>query len=167
MELARSEPTNSVVYIYPANSGEIISHIKYHDKGKLICMYDTSIHVIQDKNDTKLIDIGKKDIFVDIHLKDNFMCVTEKSSGFFADVELQITDIYSQKISTYKIDSTPKSVLANYNTIAIFYGSEIDFVNTNGWLMKKYHSSQEIRDIVVGNNIVGIIYKDKLEILGL
>lgn len=168
MELAVTDSSNSVVYIYPANSGEIISYIKYHDKGKLICMYDNSIHMIEDKSDKKLIDLSnKKDIFADIHLKDNFMRITEKSSGLFAEVELQITNIYSEKVSSYKVNSIPKSVKANLNTIAIFYGTEIDFVNTSGWLIKKYHSSQEIKDIVLGNNIIGIIYKDKLEILGL
>ena len=168
MEAATSNPTNSVIYIYPANSGEIISYIKYQDKGKLVCMYDTSIHIIQDKSDTKIIDISsKKDLFADIHLKDNFMRITEKSSGLFAEVVLEITDVYSQKVCTYTADSVPKSVIANYNTIAIFYGTEIDFVNTNGWLVKKYHSFQEIKSIVVGTNIAGIIYKDKLEILSL
>lgn len=168
MEAATSNPTNSVIYIYPANSGEIISYIKYQDKGKLVCMYDTSIHIIQDKSDTKIIDISsKKDLFADIHLKDNFMRITEKSSGLFAEVVLEITDVYSQKVCTYTADSVPKSIIANYNTIAIFYGTEIDFVNTNGWLVKKYHSFQEIKSIVVGTNIAGIIYKDKLEILSL
>lgn len=168
MSAAVTDASNSVVYIYPANSGEIISHIKYQDKGKLVCMYDTSIHIIQDKNDTKITDISSKnDLFADIHLKDNFMRITEKNSGLFANIELEITDINSQKTNVYEIKSMPKSVISNYNTIAIFYGTEIDFVNTSGWLMKTYRSSQEIRDIVLGKNIVGIIYKDKLEILGL
>lgn len=168
MEAALSDPSNSVIYIYPANSGEIISYIKYQDKDKLVCMYDTSIHIIQDKSDTKIIDLSsKKDLFADIHLKDNFIRMTEKSSGLFAEVTLEITDVYSQKVNTYTTDSVPKSIIANNNIIAIFYGSEIDFVNTSGWLVKKYHSSQEIKNIVVGTNIVGIIYKDKLEILSL
>jgi len=168
MEAATSNPTSSVIYIYPANSGEIISYIKYQDKGKLVCMYDTSIHIIQDKSDTKIVDLSsKKDLFADIHLKDSFMRMTEKSSGLFAEVTLEITDVYSQKVCTCIADSVPKSIIANYNTIAIFYGTEIDFVNTNGWLVKKYHSFQEIKNIVVGTNIAGIIYKDKLEILSL
>ncbi len=168
MEAATSNPTSSVIYIYPANSGEIISYIKYQDKGKLVCMYDTSIHIIQDKSDTKIVDLSsKKDLFADIHLKDSFMRMTEKSSGLFAEVTLEITDVYSQKVCTYIADSVPKSIIANYNTIAIFYGTEIDFVNTNGWLVKKYHSFQEIKNIVIGTNIAGIIYKDKLEILSL
>lgn len=168
MDAAISDPTNSIVYIYPANSGEIISHIKYQDRGKLICMYNNSIHIIQDKTDTKLIDISsKKDLFVDIHLKDNFIRVTEKPSGLFSEIVLEITDVYSQKINNYVIDSVPKSIITNNNIIAIFYGTEIDFVNTNGWLIKKYHSFQEVKDIVIGTNITGIIYKDKIEILNL
>lgn len=168
MDAAISDPTNSIIYIYPANSGEIISHIKYQDRGKLICMYNNSIHIIEDKNDTKLVDFSsKKDLFVDIHLKDNFIRVTEKPSGLFSEIVLEITDVYSQKTNNYIIDSVPKSIITNNNIIAIFYGTEIDFVNTNGWLMKKYHSFHEVKDIVIGTNITGIIYKDKIEILNL
>jgi len=46
-------------------------------------------------------------------------------------------------------------------------GSEVHFVNTNGWLAKKYISTQEIKDVVIGSGIAGIVYKDKIEIINL
>jgi len=168
METALTDATNSVVYIYPANSGEVVSRIKYQDNGDLICMYDTSVHKIKDKTDTKLYDISsKKDLFLDINLKDNFAYATEKSSGLFSDVFLEIIDTISQKNTEYKLNNVPKSIITNYNIIAVSYGSEIDFINTNGWLLKKYHSSQEVTNIVMGTSIVGIVYKDKIELFGI
>ncbi len=168
METALTDATNSVVYIYPANSGEVISRIKYQDNGDLICMYDTSVHKIKDKNDTKLYDIStKKDLFLDINLKDKFTYATEKSSGLFSDVFLEIVDTISQKNTECKLNNVPKSIITNYNIIAVSYGSEIDFINTNGWLLKKYHSSQEVTNIVIGTSIVGIVYKDKIELFGI
>ena len=168
MDNAVNDPSNAVVYIYPASSGEVISHIQYQDRGTLVCMYDTSIHIIKDKSDTKIYDISsKQDLFVDIYLKDNFAYIAKENNSIFSDIILGITDVYTQKVTKYKVSAVPKSVTANHNIIAICYGSEIDFVNTSGWLVKKYRSNQEIRDIVIGTNIVGIIYKDKLEIFGI
>ena len=39
--------------------------------------------------------------------------------------------------------------------------------NTNGWLIKRYNSSTEINNIILGENIAGIVYADKIEILNL
>ena len=46
-------------------------------------------------------------------------------------------------------------------------GTEIEFINTGGWLVKRYIANQEITNITVGNNIAGIIYRDKVEIVNL
>ena len=51
--------------------------------------------------------------------------------------------------------------------IALNLGSEVDFVNTSGWLAKKYIANQEITNIVISNSIAGIIYRDKIEIVNL
>ncbi len=53
------------------------------------------------------------------------------------------------------------------NNIALNLGSSIDFINTNGWLVKKYISEKEIKDIVLAEQIAGIVYKDKIEIANL
>lgn len=51
--------------------------------------------------------------------------------------------------------------------IALNLGSQIDFINTNGWLVKRYISQKEVNDIVVSEKIAGIIYKEKIEITSL
>ena len=53
------------------------------------------------------------------------------------------------------------------NKIALNLGSSVEFINTNGWLVKKYISEKEVKDIVLSENIVGIVYKDKVEISNL
>ena len=34
-----------------------------------------------------------------------------------------------------------------------------------GSLEKTYMSNQQIKDLIIGDNIVGVIYKDKIEII--
>ena len=51
--------------------------------------------------------------------------------------------------------------------IALNLGSEVEFINTNGWLVKKYKADQEITSIVLSNSIAGIIYRDNIEIIDL
>ena len=54
---------------------------------------------------------------------------------------------------------------AAYDSIALNYGNSVDIINKSGWLEKTYTSSQQIKDLIVGDNIVGIVYKDKIEII--
>lgn len=168
IESASTGASSSTVYVYPANLGQIISKIAYQDKDKLICMYDDSVHMIQNNNDSKIIDIDlSKDLFCDIHIKDHIVKVAEKPSGLFSNIEVQITNINSNKQSIYILDSIPKSMRVSENAIALNLGTEIHFIDTNGWLIKKYTSKQEVKDIVLASNIAAIIYKDKIEFINI
>ena len=51
--------------------------------------------------------------------------------------------------------------------MAFNLGNQVDFVNTNGWLVKRYYSSQVIKNIVLGDGIAGIVYRDKIELINL
>ena len=76
-------------------------------------------------------------------------------------------NIATQKESTYLVEGVVKHV-ANYdNIMALNLGSEVDFINTSGWLIKRYTSRQEIRNIVICDGIAGIIYRDKIELINL
>ena len=55
----------------------------------------------------------------------------------------------------------------NGNVIGINIGTEIYFVSTNGMLIKKYTSNQEITNVMITNDIAIIIYKDRIEIINL
>lgn len=168
MEKAQTDPSNSIEYIYPSESQEIIVDLKYQDNNKLICMYNDSIHAIENKEDKKILDISNgKNTFADIDLKYNIVCITEKATGLFANIDVEITNTASGKTNTYNIEGVASALKTSGNVIAINLGTEVDFINTNGWLIKRYNSSTEINDIILGEDIAGIVYTDKIEILNL
>ncbi len=168
IEKAQTVPSNSVEYIYPAESKEIIISLNYQDNNKLICMYDDSIHMIENNSDTKLLDISDtKNTFADINLKDNVAYIVERSSGLFANIDVEIMNISNNKSNVYNIDAVATSLKTAGDVIAVNLGTEVDFINTSGWLIKKYNSSSEISNIILGEGIAGIVYSDKIEIINL
>ena len=58
-------------------------------------------------------------------------------------------------------------MIVKENLIGLNFGNEVQIVNEKGWLVKKYTSSKEIRKLVLGNNIAGVVYKNKIEIINL
>ena len=73
----------------------------------------------------------------------------------------------NQKKNVYTVKGVAKSVKTYGNVIALNLGTEIEFIDTNGWLIKRYNSSSEVKDIILGDGIAGIIYKDKVELISL
>ena len=168
IEKAQTDPNNSTVYIYPAESKEVITELKYQDGNKLICMYDDSVHIIENNSDKKIIDVSDtKNTFADINLKNNAVHITENSSGLFANIDVEITNITNNKTTTYNIDGVATGLKTKENIIAVNLGSEVYFINTSGWLIKEYETSTEINDVILGQNIAGIIYSDRIEIISL
>ena len=53
------------------------------------------------------------------------------------------------------------------NKMALNLGNEVQIVDTNGWLLKKYTSTKQIDKIVLGDSIAGVVYKNKIEIIDL
>lgn len=158
-------------FTYTASQGNLIMRIKYQDKNQLVCMYEDSIHIIQNDEDKELLKLnedGKQIEFADINL-DNFAFRSyEQSTGLFkADTIVEIKGTSSQKESVYTTENVAKDVKCYGNIIALNLGAEVEFVNTNGWLVKHYTSSQVIRDIVICDGLAGIIYRDKIELVTL
>ena len=44
-------------------------------------------------------------------------------------------------------------------------GTDLYVIDSYGILLKKYVSDKEISDVVMTNSIVGIIYRDKIQII--
>ncbi len=165
---AQTNPTEAVEYIYPASSNSIVTCINYNSKNKLVCMYDNSIHVIQNNSDSELANFSEKgDLFFDTNLSDTYIKVSDKPNGLFSGIEVHLVDVNTNKDSIYALTSTPKSIYCDNKTIALNLGSEIHFINDSAWLIKKYTTTQEAKDIVIGNGIAGIVYKNKIEIINL
>lgn len=167
VEKAISEPTNSVIYTFTSEDNSLITDINYQNKNILSCMYSDSIHIlnINDKIDSNLISFKNQYDFADINLKNNVVYTSSKSSGFSSNTEINITNIQNNNSNIYNLKGNIKSLYSYNEKIAINLGSEIHFIGLNGWLLKKYISSNEINSIVLGDNIAGVVYKDKVEII--
>lgn len=166
IEKTKISPAESIVYTYNAPSNSLPISIKYQDSNKLVCMYDNSIHIIQNLEDSQIIDLSEKNKkFADIELK-NYMCViTEKSSLLNTETTVEISSISGGNPNTYLIDSAVKQVYTYNEQLAVNLGSEVHFIGTNGWLLKKYISSQEVQKIVMCKDFSVIVYRNKLEIV--
>ncbi len=144
--------------------------IKYQDSNRLVCMYDDSIHILQNGADEELLKLkedGQKVVFGDIKLNNFVVRILEKSVLLSTQSTVEFVNVGSKKTNIYTIDSVVKEIYVNNNYIALNLGSEVYFVGTNGWLNKKYTSSQEVRKVVINNECAGIVYRDKIEIINL
>ena len=154
---------------YQGQPEKLITNIKYQDKNKLICMYTDEIHIIENNQDITLMENeNKKMIFQSIELINHVVEIEEKSSGLFtADSVIHIMHTENRGIKEYTVDTVTKEMYTYSNMIALNLGTEIEFINTDGWLVKRYIAKQEITNIVVSDSIAGIIYRDKIEIINL
>ena len=169
IEKAKNDPTNSLENTYKSEADKLITNIEYQDKDKLICMYTDCIRIIEDGQDNMLMDNqNKKMIFQSIELTNHAVEVEEKSSGLFtADSIINIVSTENKSTKQYTVDSVAKEIYTYGNIIALNLGTEIEFINTGGWLVKRYIANQEITNVVVSDNIAGIIYRNKIEIINL
>lgn len=169
IEKASSDPTNSIEKTYKSEPGRLIANIKYQDKNKLVCMYADRINMIENEQDNILTsNDNKKVIFQSIELNNHVIEIQEKSSGLFtADSVVSIIDTNHKNVKEYTVNAVTKEIYTYGNIIALNLGTEIEFINTEGWLVKRYLAKQEITNIVVSDNIAGIIYRDRIEIINL
>lgn len=169
VEKASTDPTNSLEKTYQGEGNRLITNVEYQDKNKLICMYTDSIHMIDEGEDTTLIDSqDRKVIFQSVELKNHACLVEEKSSGLFtADSLVNIVNIENKNIKEYTANSVAKEIYTYEDIIALNLGTEVEFINSDGWLVKRYIANQEITNIAMSDNIAGIIYRDKIEIINL
>ena len=169
IEKAQSDPNNSQIKTYSGKANSLITNIKYQEKDKLVCMYDDSIHVISNDQDEIISDKTNKKISISsIELSNNVVDVEEKSSGLFtADSIVSIINTDNKNVNTYTAQNVTKVIYTYENIIALNLGAEVEFINTDGWLVKRYVANQEITNMVVSSSIAGIVYRDKVEIINL
>ena len=133
-------------------------------------MYTDKITLINnDETVETLLEFKDKNIsFVSIMSANAAVIVEEKSSGLFtADSVVTIMDSDNKSQSIYTTEAVAKEIYTKNSIIALNLGTEVEFVNTNGWLVKKYIAQQEINNVVLSNSIAGIVYRDKIEIVNL
>ncbi len=172
IENARTENEKPVVYTYKSKENSLIINIKYQDKDRLACMFDDSIYLLYDDKAEEILKLkenNKKIIFADIELSNFVIRMEEESTGLFSagNTVLEILNVLNGKKNNSTIEGIARDIYCYNDIIAINLGTEVDFLNTTGWLVKRYNSSQEIRNIVIGRGIAGIVYIDKIEIVNL
>lgn len=171
IEKAKTTSSDYIVYTYEAPANSLITNIEYQSKNKLVCMYDNEIHVINNNQDEVIVKLQENDKKInnaDIKLTNHVYRSIEKSTGLFqADTTIEIINIENRKECIYTVEGVAKSIECYDSIIAINLGQEIEFINTSGWLVKKYTSSQEVQKITIANGLAGIIYRDKVEIINL
>lgn len=169
VEKAQSDPTNSVIYTYNEEVDRLITNIEYQDKNKLLILYDNGINILYEENETNSVSFQENKItFASINLTNYSSYTIEKTTGLFnTSTQVILKNTQTDKENIYTAEGTIKDIKTCANKIALNLGSRVDFINTNGWLVKKYISEKEIKDIVMAENIAGIIYQDKIEIANL
>ena len=167
---AKNNTDNTIKKEYKGENNDLITNIKYQEKNKLLCMYTDKITEIKtDETVEKIQEFKDKKIsFASIDLDNASMTIEEKSSGLFtADSVVNIINSDNKSTSLYTAELVTKEIYTTGNIIALNLGAEVEFINTSGWLVKRYTAEQEITSIVISNSIAGIVYRDKIEIINL
>lgn len=167
--LAQTNPESAVLHTYESGSGDVITNIKFNSKHEAICMFNSYIQKVTSENDEKIYDITENDLFVDINLRDNIASIDKQSSGLFSfEYELVTKSTENKTESLYILNNdVPKKMVISGDLIGLNFGNQVQIINEKGWLVKKYTSDKEIKNIVLGNNVAGIIYKNRIEIIDL
>jgi len=145
----------------------MILNVEYQEQNKLICMYSDGIESYEEKTSTELIKFDdKKESFMTIELSNRVALVDEISTGeYTANTNIRIIDPNTKKEREYVTGSIAKSIKTSDNKMAINFGTELHLIDKNGILLKKYISDTEINNIVMTDAVVGIVYKDRIQII--
>ena len=166
---AQEKPENTIEYTYEVDNGVLITNVRYQTKNQIACIFDNGLGVIKDNTYKEVIKIENDNItYIANDFNNNVAYVEEESTGLFktqSNVHIINTSDFQEKI--YKMDYAAKDIYAKDNIIAINIGTEIFFLDTNGWLKKKYTSNQEITNVKFSESIATIIFKDKVIIVDL
>ena len=165
---ALKKPEEAIIYTYNSDNSKMVVNINYQDKGILACTFDDSVEIINQKNHEKKLDIEKNYTFISCDLNNAIAYIKEESTGIFnSKSTVNIVNTSNNQQNVYDIDEVIKEMYASKDIVGINVGTEIYFINTNGMLVKKYNSKQEITNVIMSDNLAIIIYKDKIEIIDL
>ena len=169
IELARTNPEEAILYKYEAPTDKLIMNVEYQEQNRLICMYNDGIEILQENTSTELVKFENRQLtFMTIELNNGVALVEELSTGeYTVDTNVRILNSTTLKERQYITENVTKSIKTSDNKIAINFGTELHIIDKNGILLKKYISETEINDIVITDALVGIVYKDRIQIINL
>lgn len=169
IEKVRTDPENSEEKNYKSEQNRLLVNITYQNNNRIVCMYTDGINVIENDQETEVFSNQNKKITAQsAGLNNYFVTIQEESAGIFsANSVINIINVESKDTKTYTVGTSVKEMYTKGDIIALNLGTEVEFINTGGWLVKRYIASQEVTNVTVSNNIAGIIYRDKVEIINL
>lgn len=168
IDKAKQDPANSIIYTYEIPANSLVTNLEYHDRDELICLCDNKVLLLKNGNIETLAEIDSSVTFTGAKLSKSYFKVIEDKYGINnQNSRVEIYNTSSRKVSTYTIKGVAKEVTAKDGVIAVNLGTEAYFISESGFLKKKYVSNQEIKNIVISNNVAGIIYRNKIEFMGL
>lgn len=167
IENAAKDPNHSIEYTYKANVNKLILNLEYQNKDRLVCMYKDTVDIIENKQNRTIKKLDEKNTtFSTIELNDSLITIEEKTlQDYEYSSRINIKNITNEKEKSYSVEKVAKKVYSFGNVIGLNLGTELHIINRNGWLIKKYIAEQEINNIVMSNKIIGVIYRDKIEII--
>lgn len=169
IETVEGKLQTSEVNKYASESGKILNNIKFNDKQEAICMFDSYVQKVTESTIEKLYEVNEGDIFVDVNLENNILVVEKETSGLFSyQYQMSMKNTVGKSDNLYILENdVPQKLKVNKNLICLHLTGEVRVVNGSGWFLKRYTTSSEIQDIVLGESIMGIVYKNKIEVIDL
>lgn len=158
-----------MLYKYEAPTDKLIVNISYQEQNNIVCMYNDSIDLLQGQESKEIINVKNQNIsFMTISLSNRVALLKEISTGeYTSDTNVNIINPITSKKKEYNVNDIAKAVKVSDNKIAINFGTELHIIYSNGFLIKKYKSETEINDIVITDSLVGVVYRDKIQIINL
>lgn len=171
IEKAKTAPAESIINTYEGNQNDIIVNIEYQDKDRLVCLYNSGVKILKQGKEENLFVIDEKEnkaSFADVELKGFAYKIVEKSSGLFkANSTITFYNTATKKENIYTFNGVAKNIHSNEGVIAVNLGNEVYFVGTNGWVQKRFTSSQEVRNVIVADGVAAVLLRDKIEFIEL
>lgn len=138
---------------YQGESGEVLAGMKFQDKDKVLCCFDSYIVRLTEKEANRIYELSDLTAYIDVNMNKEFVRIDkEESSVFKSDYRLKITNSNKTE-KTYIIEGNLKEIVAKDKTIALNLGSEVIFLDSNAWMMKKYTSSQDVKKVIVSDKL--------------
>ena len=166
IEDAKTKPQEAFIATYNSNSNNMILNLKYTDNGKLVAMYDNVVSLPSD-NTENILEISPNVIFADIESINKVISIERQKAGLLStSYILKIYNIANNKTLEYNLEDMPKELYVKDNTIAVNYGTDVEIISaSSSWLIKKYVSRQDIKDVLIANGFVAIEYSDEIKII--
>lgn len=165
--LASTSSENATINTYEAESNKLLTGMNFQSKNVLVCSFEDYVLKMTDSSSDRLYEFSDLTAYLEVDSRKGFVRIDkEESSVFKSDYRLKITnENNSEKV--YIIEGSIKSLVCKDNKIALNLGKKVQFIDNNGWLVKKFIGNQEVKSVLVSNKIGIIVFKDKISIVNL